>query len=271
MGSELEGVRDSLVVFVDRMRSRLRPAVRGKRVIAFHDVKDPARFRDKVEWLKARYEIVSLEELFLRAVGARTQLALTFDDGFVCWHEAIGPILERLGLPAVFFVCSGFVGLQGERAERFRKERLRRRGEIVPLTKNQLTDLAQHPLFEIGSHTVNHVDVGKVRDEKVLEEEVLGDRQRLEDWTGRRVRWFAYPFGRTQRLHPSLRRWLDRASFEAAFTLVPGFLNRGDDPFLTGRDSLDVRKSNRLFSARLNGAYDQLYLMKERLRASMGA
>ena len=47
----------------------------------------------------------------------RTQLTLTFDDGYASWHESVAPLLEERGIPAVFFVSSGLVGLRGEARE----------------------------------------------------------------------------------------------------------------------------------------------------------
>jgi peptidoglycan/xylan/chitin deacetylase (PgdA/CDA1 family) len=242
----------------------------GKRVIALHEVKDPSRFREKVQWLRQYCEIVSLEELFWRPIGRKTMVAITFDDGYKCWHEQAAPILEELSIPAVFFLCSGFVGLEGERARQFCRERLRRQQQLSPLTRRQVHDLAGNALFEIGSHTRNHVDLGQRWDAATLEHEIEGDRQRLEEWTGKPVRWFAYPFGGLANVSSDARGYLRHLSLKSAFTYIPQFLDPDGDRLLIGRDGLDVMGSTRLWEAWLGGAYDGLYTMKERVRCAAG-
>ena len=85
------------------------------RIVMFHGT--PRRFAGRLErilrYLKRHFEIVPLAELARDAasgsVRLRRQLALTFDDGLGNNVEVAHPILQRLGLPATFFVCPGLV------------------------------------------------------------------------------------------------------------------------------------------------------------------
>src|ERR671926_513204 len=108
-------IRNSIL----RLNARIFPPRLGKRVIALHETRDVGRFRAKMEWLRAHYDVVPLAELPHQAIGTRGVVALTFDDGYHSWHEVAAPILEALRLPATFFVCSGFVGLEGAEADEF--------------------------------------------------------------------------------------------------------------------------------------------------------
>lgn len=236
----------------------------GKRVIAFHDIRDPETFRGKLEWLMRHYDIVSLEELLSRPLGQRTQVAITFDDGYACWHELAAPILEDLKIPAVFFVCSGFVGLGDEKAKYFGLYYFHRQQELCPLTRNQLVDLANHPLFEIGSHTVHHIDLGQPLDEDTLIAEISMDKGQLENWTGTPVRWFAYPFGEPKNVSPRAVNFVKCAGFLAAFTLVPSYWKPDEDKFRVGRDSLGLAQPLWLWRAWLDGSYDSLYAAKSK-------
>jgi peptidoglycan/xylan/chitin deacetylase (PgdA/CDA1 family) len=233
-------------------------------VLAFHEVRDGARFRDRLEWLRAEYDVVSLADLPTHPIADRSAVALTFDDGYGSWHETAAPILRALDLPATFFVCSGFVGLTGNRADAFRRECLGRTQWLRPLTRRELGDLAGQDRFEIGSHTRHHVDLGRPLEPARLADEIDGDRHRLEDWTARPVTRFAYPFGRTRNVSPAAVERVAGAGFRAAFTFVPGFLDDEADPFRARRDGLDERDSTALWRARLGGAYDRLYGVKER-------
>jgi len=254
------------MVYLNGTALRLGRKRLGKRVIVFHETSDPSLFRDKLAWLKEHYDIVSLENLFAQRVSDKTLIAITFDDGYASWYDQALPVLEELRIPAVFFVCSGFVDAKGEESERFCCENFRRSQRLLPLSKKQLIELANHSLFEVGSHSLTHIDLGKATDIKTLENEIDGDRKQIEDWTGRRVQWFAYPFGGRSNVSPEATQYLRQSSFRAAFTLIPGFISTDQEKFMTGRDSLDVRAASWLWRAWLNGGYDKLFCLKENVR-----
>jgi peptidoglycan/xylan/chitin deacetylase (PgdA/CDA1 family) len=91
--------------------ARRRPA---RRVIMFHGVDEVEMpvdaFEANLRWLAARFNIVPLGAmvdgvLAGRAPDPRGELVLTFDDGLGNHFGAAYPVLQRLGLPATFFVC----------------------------------------------------------------------------------------------------------------------------------------------------------------------
>ncbi|MGH2348587.1 MAG: polysaccharide deacetylase family protein [bacterium] len=237
------------------------------RIVLLHEVKAPDQLREKVAWLVDTYDVVALSGVFESTQNGRPRVALTFDDGYQSWYEVAAPILEEFSVPAVFFVCSGFIGLRGPAAAAFCAQRLRRKTVLEPLDAGQLRDLAARPLLEIGSHTVTHPDLGAVTDPAVLESEIGGDRRRLEDWTGRPVRWFAYPFGQRENTSAAASVYLERQGFEGAFTIVPAFVE-GADRFAIGRDSLDLTAPLWSWRARLAGRYDGLHRLKRWLTRS---
>ena len=126
-------------------------------------------------------------------------------------------------------------------------------------------ELANHPLFEIGSHTVHHIDLGQPLDEDTLISEISMDKGRLENWTGTPVRWFAYLFGEPKNVSAQAVSFVRCLGFLAAFTLAPGYWESEDDRFTIGRDSLNIAQPLWLWRAWLNGAYDGLYALKGRL------
>lgn len=267
------------------MRSRLKQGVRntfvraggamvalggakpGKRALAFHDVPDLAPFRDLLDRLLAEYDILPLQDWLTAAPASRTQLTLTFDDGYASWHEAVAPLLEERRLPAVFFVSSGLVGLQGREAREFARNRLRRTRELTFIGVRELEDLARHALFEVGGHTVTHADLGRVTDPATARAEVAGDQVRLEDWLGAPVRWFAYPFGAPGNVSSTARSVVEEVGISAAFTLTPGWWEPSNgDRFLIGRDGVDPSLPFSVWQAWLRGGYDRLYALKDRHR-----
>src|SRR5512134_2690195 len=74
---------------------------------------DAGVFREQLEYLARRFEVVSLHEAVRRLKNrmvTRPTAAITFDDGFQSVHDVAFPILKRMGLPATVFVATGLVG-----------------------------------------------------------------------------------------------------------------------------------------------------------------
>ncbi len=233
----------------------------GGRIIALHDVPDRNALRERLAWLQRHYTIQPLKDLLTSP--ADRAVALTFDDGYASWHDVAMPVLKALGLPATFFLCSGFIGLEGADADRFLRNRIRRTSRLTPLTRGQVQRLADVPQFEVGSHTVTHADLAPLTPRQISVE-VADDRSRLEAMTGRRVSMFAYPFGQPPQASAEAMKTLELAGFEWAFTIVPQFVERAAGRFCIGRDSLDIADSKRVWSATLRGSYDWLYRMRPR-------
>jgi peptidoglycan/xylan/chitin deacetylase (PgdA/CDA1 family) len=261
-----EGVRNAMVRAGGALAAVGGPKA-GKRALAFHDVPDLALFRDLLDRLLTEYDLLPMREWLEAPLTERTQLTLTFDDGYASWHEAVAPLLAERHVPAVFFVSSGLVGLQGEEAREFARLRLRRTRELAFISLRELEDLARHPLFEIGGHTVSHADLGQVADRGTARAEVADDQARLEDWLGTAVRLFAYPFGAPRNVSSTARSAVEEAGMSAAFTLTPGWWDPGSgDRFLIGRDGVDPSLPFSIWRAWLRGGYDRLYALKSARR-----
>jgi len=137
----------------------------------------PAAFAAQMACLRAQYGRAFLPdpgEPLLH--GTQARVMVTFDDGDVSQAEVALPCLERLGLRAVFFVTSGFVGQQGM------------------VSRRQLRDLADSGM-RIGGHGATHRFLSSLSSRE-LARELRDSRDSLEQITGRRVDWLALPGGR---------------------------------------------------------------------------
>jgi peptidoglycan/xylan/chitin deacetylase (PgdA/CDA1 family) len=94
---------------------------RGVRFLMFHDVggsRHPlALFEAQLEYLAKHLTVCALPEALSRLGNGRiagNEVVLTFDDGLETHATRVYPVLERLQLPASFFVCPGLIESRGE-------------------------------------------------------------------------------------------------------------------------------------------------------------
>lgn len=71
-----------------------------------------AEFEARMRWVAANFEVLPLASA-VRALEKgrlpKRALCITFDDGYMDNHDLALPILKRLGLPATFFVATGYL------------------------------------------------------------------------------------------------------------------------------------------------------------------
>lgn len=103
-------------------------------------------------------------------------IILTFDDGYRDVYTNAFPILKKYNMKATLYIISGYLN-----------------GEYY-LTTDMVKELAEHPLIEIGSHTVNHSVLTKKSDEEV-EKQLCESKRYLEELTGKKIESIAYPTG----------------------------------------------------------------------------
>lgn len=135
----------------------------------------PQVFERLMRQVKRRYRIVSLAEVDrLPASGEDVEptTALAFDDAYGCNHTFAVPVLHKLEIPATFFVSIGFV----DSSKPFPHDVRRGFHEIPSFTSTQLREMADDPLFEIGSHSVSHIDFATHPSAEAIERELSESR-----------------------------------------------------------------------------------------------
>ncbi len=178
----------------------------------------------------------------------------TFDDGYRSVATLAAPILERHGVPAAFFVCSGSIAgrrllwydAMARRGAEADVDRVKRApfeewqradagsltpvdddDPLAPMTPGDLRSLAVRPLFEIGAHTISHPILARagVADQR---EQIVDCVRALERWTGRPVTSFAYPNGQPGvDYSPDTIAVVREAGIDIAFSTRTGFAGRG--------------------------------------------
>jgi peptidoglycan/xylan/chitin deacetylase (PgdA/CDA1 family) len=164
--------------------------------------------------------------------------SLTFDDGMENNVTALLPLLCELDVPATLYICPGLLGapcawLDPELGAR-------------TMTEEQLVQIADDPLIEVGSHTMRHTSLARAGAEKA-HAEMLESRLWLEDRLQRPVLSFAYPHGHYS---PDCLTAAARAGYTSAVTAGD---RGGSGPFELRRETPRPADSLVLFRLRTSG------------------
>ena len=144
----------------------------------------PDNFTAQMDYLAAEgYHPIRLADLADYLLNGKPALpskpiVLTFDDGYLDNYQNALPVLIKHNFPATFFIITQF-------AEE------KRPGYM---NWDQVEQLAIDGM-EIGSHTVNHVEL-KGRTRAYLETEIAGSKAMIESRIGTPVKSFCYPSGK---------------------------------------------------------------------------
>lgn len=149
-------------------------------------------FARQLDWLQENYDIVSLAEAQRRIQSKscdRPSVAITFDDGYADNVEFALPELVKRAIPATYFVATDFV-----RTGNPFPHDVEAGVPLAPNTIEQLRHFAEEGI-QIGAHTRTHPDLGTIFDREQLAEEIGGSIADLQEWLGRPIDYFAFPFG----------------------------------------------------------------------------
>jgi peptidoglycan/xylan/chitin deacetylase (PgdA/CDA1 family) len=160
-------------------------------------------------------------------------VCLTFDDGYQDNLIHALPVLEEFQCPAVIYMVSDYVK-QG-----------RCKKNLPICSKRELQQLAAHPLITIGGHTETHPKLAKLSDDKAREE-IIRNKEQLEDWLGETVTHFAYPYGNYSDRTVQL---VKEVGYHTAVTTLPERIRARRGAFRIGRVSIGRGWPFKLFHA----------------------
>jgi peptidoglycan/xylan/chitin deacetylase (PgdA/CDA1 family) len=207
-------------------------------IVAFHRVTDALsdddgltcsadKFEAFCKFFRKYFRVIPLSE---QVAGCRSgadlggTLSITFDDGYLCNFEVAAPILTKLGLPATFFVTTGFIG--SRTIPPWDRELPCQPGWM---SWDQVRGLVSMG-FEIGNHTDTHLDMGTA-DAAAIRAELDTSQRKLAEALGAAPRLFAYPFGGREHLSPRAREVVREAAFLCCASSFGGENGVTPDPF----------------------------------------
>jgi len=237
-------------------------ALRGRQrsaILLYHRVSDELRdtltvgleqFEAQMQWLARHCTVASLADIVAGRIarrGSRPIVAVTFDDGYRDNAEAAAPILLRTGVPATFFVCTGRIsdptGFDHDR---------RRLGHTVPTMTWEDLARVRRDGFDVGSHTVTHINCGRSPPD-LVHAELDRSRETLVERLGLAAIPFAYPFGGRDDITEAAREHARRIGFTCCVSAYGGYNDGEIDPFRLRRTNIDFRCTMPAFRARVEG------------------
>lgn len=142
---------------------------------------EPARLEEQILWLKdAGFTFVRLRDAEDASLGVKAlpdqSVLLTFDDGYENAYTYVFPLLKKHQVPAAFFITVELVGQEDG------------------VSWEQLKEMQDSGLMDIGSHSMNHPNLLQVNASK-RKNEIRESKWILEEHLKRPVRSLAYPYG----------------------------------------------------------------------------
>lgn len=183
----------------------------------------PKRFEAQMRWLKRLgYKGLSLRELepYIKGEKVGKVVGITFDDGYKNVYENALPILTQVGFSSTNFIVTAEIGGENHWAQST--------GSFPSTLMNAAQIQDWHTQGqEIGSHTVNHIYVGKASKEQALLE-LQQSKQTLEEILQEEITAFCYPYGSES---PEARQWVEETGYKVAVSTQRGLVRNNDDRF----------------------------------------
>jgi peptidoglycan/xylan/chitin deacetylase (PgdA/CDA1 family) len=185
-------------------------------------------FRRHLDHFQSLGQFVGLAEVQRRmreGVSANPCFSISFDDGYAENALYALPLLIERGIPVAYFVSTDHI--------RYGTPFQHDVDAGVPLAVHSPSELRQLATagVSIGCHTRNHVDFSKIEDPQLIDEQIIEDKDRLEQMIGQRVAYFAFPYGLPAQLKPKVIDAVYRAGFDGFCSAFGGYNLVGQDWF----------------------------------------
>ncbi len=200
---------------------------------------DPDTFKKQMNYLQNKnFNFMSLDEyveiLKTGEKPKRKSVVITFDDGFKDNYLKVFPLLKQLKIPAAFFIVTDWVG---------REDRM---------SWNQIKEMSENDLMEIGSHTVDHEMLTRMPKEEMISQ-IKSSKKIIASFLNKPIEFFCYPTGAHSEFIKEITRL---AGYKAACATSVDKRTAFDDLFAIRRIRISQSADNMfIFSAQVSGYY----------------
>lgn len=154
----------------------------------------PSEFEKQLIWLKENgFKSFTLSELVRLENIPEKSVVLTFDDGYEDNFRNAFPLLQKYGFKATIYIVLNRFENNWATDKDLDKASNELNNEKM-LTNEQIKVMLDSGLIEIGSHTLDHVNLPKLNKEE-KEKQLLESKKQIENIFDIKCNSFAYPFG----------------------------------------------------------------------------
>ncbi|QEG21668.1 polysaccharide deacetylase family protein [Mariniblastus fucicola] len=189
---------------------------------------DFATFKSQIRWMQESFDLISMSEVQQRIESGfndRPAVAISFDDGYSENCEEALPFLISENIPVTYFVTAHHTREQTP----FPHDT--ERGAPLPTNSVESLRALSNAGVEIGAHTRTHLNLGSTEDPHVIYDEVVTATHEIEDMIGKKINYFAFPFGQYDDLRASVFHLLKEHGFKGVCSAYGGWNDIGGDSF----------------------------------------
>ena len=222
----------------------------GVPILLYHQVNDidknsmtltVEQFDAQIKYLiDEGYTIITPTELLDAWDGKGTlpnkPAVITIDDGHIEIYKNVFPILQKYNVKATIFVITDFINLYPNY-----------------LTWDQVREMQESGLVDIGSHTLNNKNLTQIRSRDKLWDQIYGSKQAIEWYLKKPVQFIAYPGGQYDE---GVAQMSKEVGYRAGFTLDYNLTHKLPQHYLLARIPIYGSNSHTFlrFQLRLKGA-----------------
>lgn len=178
----------------------------------------PSLFEGHLQALRrANYEtyfVKDIPEILDGSIHYSTHSAvLTFDDGYEDFYSVVFPLLKKYHARATTYVIYDYIGRNGF------------------LNEEQIKELIDSDLVEVGSHTLDHIYL-KLSPDQYAEKQIVESKKKFEERFGIKIKTFAYPYGAFNYKNIEM---VKKSGYTAAVSVISGEMQSQDNLFYMSR------------------------------------
>lgn len=247
------------------------------KVLMYHHISESKQelFKRQIQFLTSQYNFLTPLQFQEFSEGkssfSSVSLLITFDDGFKSNRVVAEKILDPLDIKGIFFVPTGFIGLQDtQKRNEFIVQQIydghanisKISSDMEPLTWEDLKYLLAQG-HVIGSHGRNHRRLSSIHSQQDLHDEIIESGNILEEKLGIPITCFAYPFGDIDSISKQAFNVI-KARYQYCFSGVRGTNSHSVDHYAVLRDAISVDEPLSYVRFIIEGGLDVIYRKKAR-------
>lgn len=154
----------------------------------------PNEFEKQLNWLsKNGFQSFTLSELIDLEEVPEKSVVITFDDGYEDNFSKAFPLLKKYGFKAtIYIVLNRFE--QNWATDKDLNQSSNELNSERMLSNEQIKEMIDSGLIEIGSHTLDHINLPKLSNEEKIRQ-IKESKEKIEEIFNITCNSFAYPFG----------------------------------------------------------------------------